>query len=569
MSPKEHAIYCSPIQSIGLAAPDQYQNSKLLTDYQDVAKKVLKHFFDHNVNATGIIHHSTGQHPSMTSLLDLPQSVVDFETKLAMITPPKELQMDAASAYNKMSAAKFEALFPAFSLSTFVKALGPSDAKADSVIVTDPGYLHKLDFLLQSTPKEVLKAFFVWKAVQQHADNVDDPALKPLKDFRTALRGSRVEQPPERWRKCVQDAKNDMPWIASWFFLSGTEPDLKKSVASNVVKAVADSFAKSLQKLDWMAKNDTLMSAKKVQSIDKQLGRPKGLDAGSIESYYSNLAVDEATFYKNKVSAMEFAAHQQWSMLSKATRAKQWDITPLSTKPDYDASLNRLIVPAAVLRKPLTYDDTVPAYALFGSFGAISGHGITKALGPVGSYFDKHGVLNDQWSSKTREEFQKKAQCFIDHYSSYSVKGADGKAHPVNGNLTLASNLADIAGAHAAFHAWKEYEKKHPSLKIPGLDKYSKEQIFWIAFGNTLCAKTTPERQVHQVQVHDHAPENVRILVSGHVFIVLLLIFSRAPLPIQKSSSRPSIAQARSRSALFSNSICHRSRLTTDMVWLY
>jgi hypothetical protein len=32
-------------------------------------------------------------------------------------------------------------------------------------------------------------------------------------------------------------------------------------------------------------------------------------------------------------------------------------------------------------------------------------------------------------------QFNEKAQCFIDQYSGFSVKGPDGKNHPINGKV--------------------------------------------------------------------------------------------------------------------------------------
>ena len=517
MSPSRYAISASADQNFGLGSPKLYQDAKVLAgsniiaDYRKVAEEVLKHFFDVKVNTTHPLHIHPRQQPRMRATLDLAQGVVDFEVKLAQITPPKA--MDIATSYNKMNISELDTMLPQISTSRFVKALAPTDFTADSVVVSSPKFISDLKSLLEKTDKDALTGFLVWKMIQQHADRVDDPALKPLKYFNAQIRGSRVDQPPERWRQCVQSAKEDLSWISAWIFLQSKGPDLKKAIAIDTAKKVKDAFGNILKKSTWMAKEDSETSAKKVTAMDQEIGSPKKMDASSLEKYYSSLSIKADTYFENKVAAATFEVQQAWAKLGKDTQSKEWDVTPLSTRPDYDAATNRLLLPEALLHAPISYDNSVPDYVLFGSFGAITGHGISKSVGPVGSLYSGNGTFTDMWSEKTRKAFDEKAQCFIDLYADYEVSGPDGKTHKVDGNMTLAENMADVAGAEAAFRAWKEHEKKHPGFVVPGLEKYTRDQVFWLSFGNTMCSMTTKVQAVQHVLSSSRSPERVRILV--------------------------------------------------------
>ncbi len=44
---------------------------------------------------------------------------------------------------------------------------------------------------------------------------------------------------------------------------------------------------------------------------------------------------------------------------------------------------------------------------------------------------------------------RKRAKCFVDEYSNFTVEGSTGIEH-VNGALTLGENIADAGGLHAA-----------------------------------------------------------------------------------------------------------------------
>ena len=80
-----------------------------------------------------------------------------------------------------------------------------------------------------------------------------------------------------------------------------------------------------------------------------------------------------------------------------------------------------------MLREPISYHTSVPEYILFVSFGALSGHSLAKAVGPVGSHYSRNSTLDDPWREITREKFDKLSQCLVDHYSQYSIDGPNGK----------------------------------------------------------------------------------------------------------------------------------------------
>lgn len=82
------------------------------------------------------------------------------------------------------------------------------------------------------------------------------------------------------------------------------------------------------------------------------------------------------------------------------------------------------------------------------------------------------------------EAFKEKAECFIDQYHEFTVPNPNGEPLHVNGRLTLGENIADAGGLNAAFGAWKQAEADEPGQLLPGLQNFSKEQIFFISYSN-------------------------------------------------------------------------------------
>ncbi|KAK7002710.1 endothelin-converting enzyme 2, partial [Biomphalaria glabrata] len=58
---------------------------------------------------------------------------------------------------------------------------------------------------------------------------------------------------------------------------------------------------------------------------------------------------------------------------------------------------------------------------LYGTIGSIIGHEIIHGFDNSGRLYDKDGHLQDSWTPHVAEEFDQRAQCFIDQYDSYQV----------------------------------------------------------------------------------------------------------------------------------------------------
>ena len=149
-----------------------------------------------------------------------------------------------------------------------------------------------------------------------------------------------------------------------------------------------------------------------------------------------------------------------------------------------------------------------------------------QAFDSSGRHYDETGNYTDWWDEKTIAAFEERAQCFVDQYSEFTVpSGHDAKPLHVNGRLTLGENIADAGGLTAAFHAWKKRDENSPDPVLPGLSTFSKEQLFFISYGNWWCSKSTNEAAEAAIYNDPHAPKPARNIVSS-----LLQIFGEGVL---------------------------------------
>ena len=141
---------------------------------------------------------------------------------------------------------------------------------------------------------------------------------------------------------------------------------------------------------------------------------------------------------------------------------------------------------------------------------------IILAFDSTGRHYDETGNFTEWWNDETIEAFQAKAQCFIDQFHEFTVPGLDDQPLHVNGRLTLGENIADAGGLSASFAAWKKLERIKPSQLLPGLQEFSKDQLFFISYANWWCGKTRKESAINRIYRDPHSPLWARILVSWH-----------------------------------------------------
>ena len=127
-------------------------------------------------------------------------------------------------------------------------------------------------------------------------------------------------------------------------------------------------------------------------------------------------------------------------------------------------------------------------------------------------YADENGVLRDWWDDTTLKNFNSKTQCFVNQYANFTVTGSDSEPLHVNGQLTLGENIADAGGLTASYAAWKDRDHEKPNPGLPGLEEFSKDQLFFIAYANWWCGKVRPAQKVAYIYTDPHSPADKRII---------------------------------------------------------
>ncbi|KAL9101289.1 MAG: hypothetical protein Q9163_003441, partial [Psora crenata] len=503
----------------GLPSKEYYQDPKTLVRYGQVIGEVLEALLA-KAGPNSTISSMASRFRAQSA--ELVESIVGLESKLAKATPDTEDAEDVTFYYNPLTFSEVKILLPQLPIQGVISSLAPHAPQPAKLIVESPLYLKTLAQLLKETSPETLQAYFVWKVVQTYAYKVEDDALKPLKRFGNELLGKDPEAREERWRTCVNVADHGLGWILSRFFIGKAFSEGAKQFGDQIVSNIKVQFIENLKNAEWMSKEVRQLGIAKVHAIVQKIGyptkSPNVRDASDLKEYYKNLNITSTTFFGNELSVAEFDTRRQWSALGQPTNRDEWGMTADTVNAYYNPPGNEIVFPAGIMQKPVFYDPRVPQYLSYGAFGAVSGHELSHAFDSTGRHYDETGNFTDWWDDDTVQAFREKAQCFIDQYEDFTVANPSGEPLHVNGRLTLGENIADAGGLNAAFAAWKKIEAKKPSQSLPGLQHFTKEQMFFISYSNWWCGKVRPETAVNAIYRDPHAPIWARILKSWNVY---------------------------------------------------
>jgi endothelin-converting enzyme len=78
------------------------------------------------------------------------------------------------------------------------------------------------------------------------------------------------------------------------------------------------------------------------------------------------------------------------------------------------------------------------------------------------------------------------------------------------GNLTSGENIGDSGLIHS-WRAWKSHINATTDFLLPGLEDFTREQLFFISFAHIWATRSSPSADVLQVRTDPHSPAIYRV----------------------------------------------------------
>ena len=419
--------------------------------------------------------------------------IVELEHSIA----EKQLSLadneDVHKANNPWTQSDFANKAPGLDWNEYFQAAGLQQQK--SFIVWQPSAFAGESSLVASVPIETWKDWLAYHLIEEYSPVLaKNLAEEHFAFFGETLTGAKAQRP--RWQRAVilvnqflGDAVGQL--YAKRYFSPQAKAKMQQMVANEIAV-----YEKRLNALTWMAPSTKVEAVAKLKALYVGVGYPE------TWRNYSKYDVKPDDLFGNVWRGQLFHYHFVIDRLDGTVNRHEWSMTPQTVNAVNLPLQDALNFPAAILQPPF-FDPKAPAAANYGAIGAVMGHEISHTFDTEGSTFDAQGRLRNWWTPEDLAHFQKSTQELAKQYDTYQPFP---DVH-VNGEQTLAEDIADLAGIRAA------YDSYHASLKgaaAPEQDGFTGDQQFFIAFGQNWATKAREQALRQQVLTDPHAPAQYR-----------------------------------------------------------
>ncbi|HEX6369590.1 MAG TPA: M13 family metallopeptidase [Longimicrobium sp.] len=422
-------------------------------------------------------------------------SILALETRIARVHATREDTWDVGKGNNHWARADLAVRAPGLDWDAFLAAA--ELAALDSLVAWQPEAIRGISALVASEPLESWKALLLYHAVE-HRAAVLPPAVdrEAFEFFGKTLNGT-----PERsgrGQRGVQATSAALGFAVGREYVRRYFPASARERARAMVAGIIQAFDRRIDALDWMAPATRAEAKAKLRTIRVSVGYPDRWPG------YDGLDVRADDAYGNAERLERFEYRRALEKLRGPVDRDEWTPTPQQVNAYNMPAMNALNFPAAILQPPF-FDPARPDAMNYASIGAIIGHEVSHSFDTIGAAFDSQGRLRNWWTPEDSAHFSASTTRLARQYDAYWPLPDVA----INGSLTLAENIADLAGLAAAYDAWRASLGGREAPVVGGL---TGDQQFFLSFAQTWRARYR-EPLLRRVLVTDgHSPDPFRAL---------------------------------------------------------
>ena len=427
---------------------------------------------------------------------DAADRIVALETAIAQIHWDKVRNRDPQATYNLLSVEQVADSAPGLDFAAFLAGTGAA-GKVGEVNVGQPDFITNLAELLTRIPLADWQDYLRLHVIVGHAALL----TRELDQANFAFYGTRLRGVPEQrpmWKRGVDLVQGAMSEALGQEYVARHFPAQNKARMLQLVDHLLAAFAQSIDGLDWMTDATKAEAHAKLATFRPKIGYP---DAWRD---YSALRIVPGDVVGNAMRAAQFEHDHQLGKLGGPIDRDEWFMPPQMVNAYYNPEMNEIVFPAAILQPPF-FDMDADDAVNYGAIGAVIGHEISHGFDDKGSQYDGEGNLRNWWTEADHAAFEERTKALVEQYSGYEpVSG-----HPINGELTLGENIADVSGVAVALRA---YLHSLGGDEAPMIDGLSGPQRFFAGYAQVWRAKTRPEETVRRIATDPHSPPEFRVL---------------------------------------------------------
>jgi predicted metalloendopeptidase len=420
--------------------------------------------------------------------------IVAMETRLAEAHWPSEATRDVDKTYNKMSSAELASSAPDLFWKIYLDELGLGEQH--EFIVMAPSAYTGMAKVFAETEVEVWRDWFVYRTLRNRADLLPKAVDDAHFAFQSqALTGAKQQR--ERWNRGVQFVNGTMGFAVGRVYVERHFPPESKRRMDELVDNLLVAMGERIDGLSWMSDETKARARDKLAKFHVKIGYPEEW------RNYARLDIRRGDLVGNARRAIAFEYERQLRKLSQPLDRDEWLMNPQEVNAYYNACLNEIVFPAAILQPPF-FDAAADDAVNYGGIGAVIGHEIGHGFDDQGRKSDGDGALRDWWTEEDGTRFRQKADMLVRQYSEFSP--LEGMS--VNGELTLGENIGDVGGLEIAYHAYRLSLRGQEPAHVDGL---TGDQRFFLGWSQIWRGKIRDELLAQLLAADPHSPAEFRV----------------------------------------------------------
>ena len=425
--------------------------------------------------------------------VNLVNRVMALELAIAKTHWDKVENRDPDKIYNPMTPAELLRLAPGFDWNAFFQSAGLT--KIDRLSVSQPTMVTAFANLLERTPLRDWQAYLKLRVLDAAADVLP----KRYRDAHFAFHGTALTgtaRPMPRWQKAIAEVNGALGEAIGELYVARHFPPAHKARMIELVANLLAAYRESIDQLSWMDAQTKAAAQQKLAKYLVKIGYP------DVWRDYSLLEARTGDALGNRMRAGRFEWERVARRVGQPVDRNEWGMTPQTVNAYYNATMNEIVFPAAILQPPF-FDMAADDALNYGAIGGVIGHEISHGFDDEGSKFDGDGALRNWWTDADRKAFEMIGQRLVAQYEQYEP--IPGKK--LNGKLTLGENIADLAGLQIAF---KAYQRSLGGKPAPVINGYTGEQRFFLGWSQAWREKVRESRTLQLLTIDPHSPPQFR-----------------------------------------------------------
>jgi len=260
-----------------------------------------------------------------------------------------------------------------------------------------------------------------------------------------------------------------------------------RTAVTQMFHRIRSCLAEHIDVATWMDRSTKTKALAKVAAMEGKIAYPDYLKR------YAGLILHPQRFVNNIIACNRWGWTRDWARLDKSINKTEWFNGAIEVNAYYYPENNTVVIPFGILRPPF-YDGRKSLAWNLGGVGCVIGHEICHGFDNEGKEYDAKGNLSKWWSMTDLLHFTRYADKMRNALSAQSHAG--GK---VDGILTLAEGLADLAGLRIALDALlKTLVRSDPKERLLALrDFFTSYAVSWRKKERILYAKGILATDVH------------------------------------------------------------------------